>query len=463
MGAGKAAKKKRQMRAFRSFTREVQMTEISRRNLIVGAGAGAVAATSFGAFAIAQGAAAGRVIVIGGGAGGASAARALKLGAPALSVTLIEPNRVYSSSFFSNLYLGGFRSFASLNHNYDGLRRLGVRVVHQRAVTVNTSRKTVRTSGGQTLPYDKLVVSPGIQVKYDSVPGYSRAASDGRAPHAYTTDGAGKQHLRRLLEQMPNGGTVAMVMPNNPYRCPPGPYERACMIAHFLKTRKPKSRLVIFDPKKAFSKQPVFTEAFNRHYKDIIELNLSDDIDDFSVTSFDARAREITTKAGKKVKFDVANVIPQQSAGQIALRTGLAKGDWCPVNPENFSSALVKDVYVLGDATIAAEMPKSAFSANSQAKVAANDILAEIAKGERFPARFRNTCWSLLAPDDNVKVGANYTPKGGKLEPSGSFVSKPGEDTATRAQNYQESIGWYSGITADMFAGPQPAAGKKKG
>jgi NADH dehydrogenase FAD-containing subunit len=235
------------------------------------------------------------------------------------------------------------------------------------------------------------------------------------------------------------------------------------MIAHFLKTNKPKSRIVILDPKKAFSKQPLFVEAFNRHYKDVIELNLSNDIDDFSVTAFDARAREITTKAGKKVKFDVANVIPQQSAGRIALRTGLAKGDWCPVNAENFTSALVKDVYVLGDAAIAAEMPKSAFSANSQAKVVANDIMAELAKGERFPARFRNTCWSLLAPDDDVKVGANYTAKGATLEPSGSFVSKPGEDAATRAQNYQESIGWYSSITADMFDGPPREARTKRG
>ncbi len=438
------------------------MTEISRRNLIIGAGAGAVAATSFGTFAIAQGAGAGRVVVIGGGAGGASVARALKLGAPALRVTLIEPNKIYSSSFFSNLYLGGFRTFGSLNHNYDGLRRLGITVVHQRATAVDTAKKTVRASGGQTLAYDKLVVSPGIDVKYDSVPGYSTAAASGRAPHAYTTDGAGKQQLKRLIEQMPNGGTVAMVMPSGAFRCPPGPYERAAMIAHFLKTRKPKSRLVILDPKKGFSKQPVFVEAYNKYYKDNLELNLSNDIDDFSVTSFDLKSREITTKAGKKVKFDVANVIPQQSAGQIALKTGLAKGDWCPVNPENFTSALVKDVYVLGDAAIAAEMPKSAFSANSQAKVVANDILAELAKGERFPARFRNTCWSLLAPDDNVKVGANYTPKDGKLDPSGSFVSKPGEDAATRAQNYQESIGWYSGIIADMFAGPPATAAKKK-
>jgi NADPH-dependent 2,4-dienoyl-CoA reductase/sulfur reductase-like enzyme len=442
------------------------MTDFTRRDLgklLAGAGVSAAAATTFGSFAIAQGAGAGRVVVIGGGAGGASAARALKIGAPKLRVTLIEPNRIYSSSFFSNLYIGGFRSFDSLNHNYDGLRRLGIQVIHERATAVDTTRKTVRTSGGRTLQYDKLVVSPGIDVKYDSIPGYSLAVSNGRAPHAYTSEGAGKRHLKRLLEQLPSGGTVAMVMPNNPSRCPPGPYERAAMIAHYLKTRKPKSRIVIIDPKKAFSKQPVFVEAFNKYYKDIIELNLSTDIDDFSVTAFDARAREITTKSGKKVKFDVANVIPQQSAGQIALRTGLAKGDWCPVNPANFSSALVKDVYVLGDATIAAEMPKSAFSANSQAKVAANDILAELAGGERFPARFRNTCWSLLAPDDNVKIGANYTPKDGKLDPSGGFVSKPGEDAATRAQNYQESIGWYAGITADMFGGPQAAGGKKAG
>src|SRR5262249_13650585 len=141
-------------------------------------------------------------------------------------------NRVYSSSFFSNLYLGGFRSYNSLNHNYDGLRRLGIDVVHQRATAVDTGKKTVRTSGGQTLSYDKLVVSPGIDIKYDSIPGYSTAAAAGRAPHAYTTDGAGKQHLKRLIEQMPNGGTVAMVMPSGAFRCPPGPYERAAMIAH---------------------------------------------------------------------------------------------------------------------------------------------------------------------------------------------------------------------------------------
>jgi sulfide dehydrogenase [flavocytochrome c] flavoprotein chain len=251
------------------------------------------------------------------------------------------------------------------------------------------------------------------------------------------------------------------VVPNNPFRCPPGPYERACMIAHHLKTRKPRSKLVILDPKKAFSKQPVFTEAFERHYKGIVELNLSNEIDDFTVVSVDPGTKEIVTKAGKRVRADVANIIPQQRAGEIAARAGCTDGDWCPINPENFMSRKVPDIHVLGDAAIAAEMPKSAFSANSQAKVVAADILAALASKERFEPRFRNTCWSLLAPDDDVKIGANYTPKGGKLEPSGSFVSQPGEPADARRQNYQESVAWYDNITTEMFAKSRPSPRKR--
>ena len=248
-----------------------------------------------------------------------------------------------------------------------------------------------------------------------------------------------------------------MVMPNNPYRCPPGPYERACMIAHYLKTKKPKSKLVILDPKKAFSKQPVFTEAFDKYYKGIIELNLTTEIDDYAVVSVDPKTKEIVTKAGKKVKADVANIIPQQRAGEIAVKAGCTEGDWCPINADNFAAKKVQNVYVLGDASVANEMPKSAFSANSQAKVVAGDILAELAKKEKFPARYRNTCWSLLAPDDDVKIGANYAPKDGKLDPSGGFVSQRGEAADVRKQNYIESIGWYAAISADMFAKPEPA------
>jgi NADPH-dependent 2,4-dienoyl-CoA reductase/sulfur reductase-like enzyme len=283
-------------------------------------------------------------------------------------------------------------------------------------------------------------------------------------PHAYTTAALGKRQLKQQLLAMRDGGTVVIAPPNNPYRCPPGPYERACMIAHYLKTRKPKSKLVILDPKKTFSKQAVMTEAFERYYQGIIELNLSTEIDDYALAQVDAKTKEIVTKAGKRVKADVANIIPQQRAGEIAVKAGCTEGDWCPIDPANCSSRKVKDVYVLGDAAIAAEMPKSAFSANSQAKVVVADILAALAKKERFPARYRNTCWSLLAPDDSVKIGANYTPKDGKFDSSEGFVSQRGEPADVRKQNYQESVGWYDAITADMFARPvtAPAAADQK-
>src|SRR5688572_7650825 len=270
------------------------MRGISRRDfskLAGSAGAGTLAAAGWGTFAIAQGAA--KVVIVGGGAGGATVAHFVKKEAPNLDVTLIEANSIYNSSFFSNLYVGGFRTLESLNHGYAGLRRLGIKVVHDFATDVNRAKKTVKTRAGRTYAYDRLVLSPGIDIKYDSIQGYSRDVSR-TLPHAYTTDATQKRILKQQLEAMKDGGTVAMVMPNNPFRCPPGPYERACMIAHYLKTRKPKSKLVIVDPKKAFSKQPVFIEAFDRYYKDIIELNLTTDIDDFSVVSLDAKTKEIT-------------------------------------------------------------------------------------------------------------------------------------------------------------------------
>ncbi len=427
---------------------------VSRRRFGILAGS-AVAAASLARPAIAQ--TPPRVVVIGGGAGGATVAHHLKLGDPKLDVTLVEANEVYNSSFFSNLVLGGFRSMASINHTYDGLDNLDVEVVHELASMVDVAKRTVMLRGGSTISYDRLVLSPGIDIKYDSIPGYSRAISN-QFPHAYLTSQIGKRQLLAAMNALPSGGVFAMVMPNNPYRCPPGPYERACMIAHFLKTKKPGSKLVILDPKKTFSKQPAFTEAFEKYYKGIIELNLTTDIDDHSIAAFDPKARELTTKAGKKVKFSQANIIPQQRAGVIAQQAGVTQGDWVPVDPDTFKAKADPNIFVVGDATIAAEMPKSAFSANSQAKVVVGALLNELSNKDRFPARFRNTCWSLVAPDDCIKVGANYTPKDGKLDPSGSFVSQRGEDAGLRKQNYAEAIGWYDGIVADMFA-----KGAKKG
>jgi sulfide dehydrogenase [flavocytochrome c] flavoprotein chain len=434
------------------------MRDFSRRDFGKLAAAGALTA-SWPLFAIAQGAA--RVVIVGGGAGGATTAHILKKEAPNLDVTLIEANPIYSSSFFSNLYIGGLRTLESLSHGYAGLRRIGVKVVHDFAIDVDAAKKTVRTRGGRTYSYDRLVLSPGIDIKYDAINGYSREAAR-LLPHAYNTDAAQKRLLRRQLQGLRDGGVVVMAMPNNPYRCPPGPYERACMIAHYLKTRKLRSKLVIFDPKRTFSKQPVFVEAFEKYYKGTIELNLSTEIDDYTVVSVDPKTKQVVTKSGTNVRADVANIIPPQRAGEIAVKAGATEGDWCPINPENFSSRKVQDIYVLGDAAIAAEMPKSAFSANSQAKVVAADMLAALAKKDKFEPRYRNTCWSLLAPDDNVKIGANYTPKDGKLDPSGGFVSQPREAADLRKQNYQESLAWYASITAEMFAKTDPGTAATK-
>lgn len=438
------------------------MSNVTRRqfgHLFSGAGVAAFGLGGFGSFAIAQGAA--KVVIVGGGAGGASVAHALKLGEPKLDVTLIEVNPKYTSCFFSNLYIGGFRTFESITHNWDGLKKLGVKVVREWATDVDTTKRVVNTTGGRSYAYDKLVLSPGIEIKYATIEGYSKEAAQ-VMPHAWLA-GAQTQLLKAQLEAMKDGGTVVLAAPNNPYRCPPGPYERACMIAHYIKTKKPKSKLVIVDPKKAFSKQAVFIEAFDRYYKGIIELNLSNDIDDFSVVRVDTKTKQVVTKAGKTVAADVANIVPNQRAGEIAHKAGCAEGDWCPINLDNFSSKRVANVYVLGDASaVPSEMPKSAFTANSQAKVVAGDILAELAKKERFPARFRNTCWSMVAPDASIKVGGNFTPKDGKWEMSGNFVSKPGEDAALHKANFEESLGWYSGITADIFAKTASAPAAKK-
>ena len=431
------------------------MPDISRRDFARLAGScSAVALAGRPRIALAQASA--KVVIVGGGAGGATVAHFLKIGAPELDVTLIETNPIYSSSFFSNLYLGGLRSLESLNHTYGGLTRLGVKVVNDTVSDADTTKQVVKTRGGRSYHYDRLVLSPGIAMKYDSVKGYSADVAH-LMPHAYTTSAAGVRQLKRQLRAMRDGGVVVIVPPSNPYRCPPGPYERACMIAYYLKTRKPKSKLVILDPKKSFSQQAVITQAFATHYPGMIELNLSDEIDDFSVASIDPRSGEISTIAGKRVRADVANIIPQQRAADIAIRAGCAEGDWCPIRPENFASRKVKHVYVLGDAAIAADMPKSAFSANSQAKVVAADILADVTKQARSAAPYHNTCWSLLAPDDSVKLDADFALNNGRLEPFNGFASQPGEAAEVRKQNYQESLAWHAAILSDMFARARPA------
>ena len=390
-----------------------------------------------------------RVVVIGGGAGGATAARYIaKDSKGAVEVTLVEANPIYTTCFFSNLYIGGFREFESLQHGYDKLAATGVTVINDLATGVDRAAKTVTLAGGQVLPYDRLVLSPGIDFRDGSVPGWSVDAHSEIMPHAYKA-GPQTQLLKAQIEAMPQGGTFAMIAPPNPYRCPPGPYERISMVASLLSQKNPTAKILLLDPKEKFSKQGLFEDGWSRHYPGMIERVGPD----FGGGKVEVRPDTMEVVIdGSAQKVDVCNVIPGQMAGKIAQIAGVTdeKG-WAPVLPDSMKSKMDENVFVLGDSSAQGDMPKSGFSANSQAKVAAMAIRGELTGSKVFPAKYSNTCWSLLAAEDGVKVGASYEPTPEKIASTSTFISKNGEDAGLRKQTYEESVGWYEGITADIF------------
>ena len=423
------------------------MRALNRRQFTKIAGVGALAAAAFGVFSYTKGK--GKIVIIGGGAGGGTAAHLIKKGAPHLDVTLIEMNRQYATCFFSNLYIGGIRSFDSLTYSYDGLKKLGINVIHDMATDVDTTKKTVSLKDGTKLPYDKLVLSPGIDFKWETIEGYNDAASQ-KMPHAWKA-GAQTKLLKRQLEAMKDGGLVVMSAPPKPFRCPPGPYERASMIAHYFKTHKPKSKIIIFDPKAEFAKQALFLQDWETHYEGMVEW-LGADMTDGGIKKVEPDAMTVTTYDGETIKADVINIIPAQKAGKIAYIAGCAEGDWCPINPKDFSSLKVKDVYILGDSAQADEMPKSGSSANSHGKVLANAILAELAGKSAAQARYHNVCWSVISPENCVKYTATYQPGERTLDLDTAFLSAVDESKEVRAQTYRDAVAWYAGVTSDMFA-----------
>lgn len=425
------------------------MTDLTRRNfsLLAGASLATLSMPLFGPIALGQGKP--KVVVIGGGPGGATVARYLaKDSAGALEVTLIEPLKQFTTCFFSNLYVGGFRDLKSLTHNYDKVKKAGVKVVHAMATSIDRDKKQVVLAGGSRVPYDRLVVAPGIDLKFDSVPGYSEAAAN-VMPHAWKP-GPQTQLLVKKLNAVKDGDTIVMIAPPNPYRCPPGPCERVSMFAHVLKKKgHKKSKIIVLDPKTAFSKQGVFMEGWEKHYPGMIEWQ--DPKVHGGIKGVDAKTGEVKTDFAT-YKAALVNVIPAQMAGKIARDAGLAdQSGFCPIDPESMKSKVDANIFITGDASIAGDMPKSAFSANSQAKVAAMVIRAELLKSRAFPARYSNTCWSLIAPDDNIKVGGNFEPGDGKIKAAPGFVSQKNEAADIRKQNYKESVDWYNGIVADIF------------
>lgn len=389
-----------------------------------------------------------RVVVVGGGAGGATAARYIaKDSKGEIDVTLIEPTRTYYTCFFSNLYLGGFQELSDIAHSYGKLAAdYGINVVHDWAVSVDRDTKTVALAGGGSVPYDKLILSPGIDFVDRAVQGWDVSAQN-KMPHAYKA-GSQTELLKAQIMAMPEGGTFAMVAPPNPYRCPPGPYERVSMVAHVLKANNPTAKIIVADPKPKFSKMSLFQEGWANHYEGMVDW-IGEEFGGGNV-SVNPDAMTVTID-GEETKVDVCNVIPAMKAGRIAEMAGVTEGNWAPVNAADMSSKADPDIYVLGDASQQGDMPKSGFSANSQAKVCANAVRGALTGSKVFPAKFSNTCWSLINADDGVKVGATYEATQEKIAKVDGFISQTGEDANLRKATYEESLGWYAGITSDMF------------
>jgi sulfide dehydrogenase [flavocytochrome c] flavoprotein chain len=394
-----------------------------------------------------------RLVVIGGGFGGASAASFARRTYPWLDVTLVEPRVRFVTCPYGNLVLGGVRQMADITHSYDGLRARGVRHVQELAVGIDPVARSIRLAGGQTLNYDRLILSPGIALRRGAIEGYDEAAAE-RMPHAWVPgDGSQTQLLRRQLEEMEDGGVVGMAIPANPFRCPPGPYERISMIAHYLKRHKPRSKILALDAKDAFSKQPLFQDGWRALYGDMIEWVPASR--DGRVVRVDAAERVLETEFGTKHKVAVANVIPPQSAARIASEAGLAdQSGWVPVNPRTLEARAAPGIHVVGDANNSAPMPKSGYVANSTAKQAVASAAA-LLRGEAPPdAVYFNTCYSHVGENYGISVVGIYRPTetGFAEVPNSGGVSPRGEMPEQRRLEAQYADAWYASITADMFA-----------
>jgi sulfide dehydrogenase [flavocytochrome c] flavoprotein chain len=386
-------------------------------------------------------------VVVGGGFAGATCARFLKR--HGLDVTLVEPNPTFIACPLSNAVLTGLRPMESQQFGYDGVRRDGVTVVHQRATRIDPQARRVTLGEGATLDYDRLVLAPGIDMRFDALPGYDEAAAEAM-PHAWK---AGPQTtlLHRQLDAMEDGGVVVMSVPPVPYRCPPGPYERASLIAHYLKTRKPRSKLIVLDAKDSFSKQKLFQSAWSELYPGTLEwVGLSQG---GQVTGVEADSKTFITDF-ERYPAAVANVIPPQKAGAIAFAAQVTdRSGWCPIDPVTFESRLQPNIHVIGDSAIAGAMPKSAFAANAQAKVCAAAVATLLEEGVPTSTKLINTCYSLVAPDYGISVAGVYAPANGVLadiEGAGG-VSPLDAPHSVRATEARYAEAWFDTITAEVF------------
>lgn len=354
-----------------------------------------------------------RVVVVGGGYGGTIAAKYIRMLDKSIEVVLIEPNQQFVSCPFSNLYLGGLlKDMSTLSIGYDKLAaNHGIKLVHDTVSAIDPLKKTVTVSSG-TIDYDRLVLSPGIDFRAEEIEGYDLATTPQIMPHAWK---AGPQTLllRQQLVDMPNGGTVLITVPLSPFRCPPGPYERTSMIAMYLKQHKPKSKIIVLDANPDLaSKAGLFRKGWKKHYEGIIDYRAAQ-----KVTAVNANNRSVFVEGIQEVKGDVVNVIPPQRAGNLARVAGLIGPDkaWCPIDATTFESTLQKNIHVIGDACNAGAMPKSGYSANSQAKICATNIVALLNGRETTEMSGINVCYSSISAKEAVSVAAVYVAKEGRI------------------------------------------------
>ncbi|MBC8519277.1 MAG: FAD-dependent oxidoreductase [Gammaproteobacteria bacterium] len=435
------------------------MSKFNRRDFLKvsgGAVGAATIATSGLSFANTNLDSRGRVVVVGGGLGGATAAKYIKRADASIDVTIIEPNKTYYTGFTSNLTLTGMVTMDQLGHTYEGLTAMGIKVVHDSVTEIGD--KAVKTAGGGSYGFDRCVVSPGVDFKF--VDGHSEEVANKSVTHAYKS-GHQMNLLGEQIRGMKDGGTVVIAAPRNPFRCPPGPYERTSQIASYLKTHNPKSKIIVLDPKGKFSKFGLFREAWNIHYGfdpaadgsndgSIIEWRKMTPLEEI-----DAATNTAITEVDE-VKGDVLNVIPDQKAGHVAHVNGLVDGDWCPVNLQTFESKKRANIHVIGDSSAAKGLPKSGYAAASEAKVTAAAIVAALNGNSAPIPAYTNTCYSVVAPNDAFSVAAVYQlaadhskvmKVSGGLTPSGK-----NRNPAHREREVAYALSWYENITTDAFS-----------
>lgn len=396
------------------------------------------------------------VVIIGGGFGGATAAKYIRKLDPDIRVTLIEAKAEYTSCPGSNWVFGGLRNIKSLSFDYTALTSYsGITRIHDWATDINPEKHFVVLSNGQKINYDRLIVSPGIAFRWGNIEGHDQTSTQ-QIPHAWN---AGNQTtiLNNQLKAMPNGGTVIICAPPNPFKCPPGPYERASMMAHYLKNNKPKSKILILDPKSQFSKQSLFIEGWKKHYGFGTENSMIEwhSMPDNPIVRIDVKNKTLETDFGDHFKADVLNYIPAQKAGNIAQTAGLCDASgWCPVSYRSSESTQHPDIHVIGDASAQSPMPKSAFAANSEAKVCAFAVVSLLNQRDILEPAWINTCYSLITPNHGISVVMVY-----KLDSSGKIIKVPGaggitqnSDPESLSHEAYHTTKWFDSITRDSFS-----------